>query len=397
VRKIIFVDDAPEILHHLRRTLAGMSAEWDMQFYQSGGPALASIKTSGCDVVVSDMIMPEMDGAKLLQDVQQVSPHAIRIILSGDSSPYNHVRSATVAHRFLQKPFDVAALKLTIRQAEALRTLLENPALRGLVKEIKTLPSLPSIYQDLMQEMQSPQSSLKKAARIVGKDLAMATKILQLVNSAFFGLRTHVSNPEQAVALLGFDAVKSLVLSMQVFSQFDQATLPAFSLDDLWRHAVLASTCARRIAKEEGVNQHVLEEAYTAALLHDIGVLILASNRPDEYRRVLELMQSKGIPDWEAERAVFGSDHAQVGAYLLGLWGLSDGIVEAVAFHHHPSDHVAPGFTAVTAVHIGNAIAEATRADSADQAGSLTFDRAYAEREHLLPRLPRWCELCAAA
>jgi HD-like signal output (HDOD) protein len=344
------------------------------------------------------MIMPEMDGVKLLQEVQQQAPHAIRIVLSGDSSPYNHVRSATVAHRFLQKPFDVAALKATIQQAEALRTLLDHPALRALVKEITNLPSLPTIYRELMQEMQSPQSSLKKAARIVGKDLAMVTKILQLVNSAFFGLRTHVSNPEQAVALLGFDSVKSLVLSMQVFSQFDPATLPAFSLDELWRHALVASTCARRIAKEEAVSQQVLEEAFSAALLHDIGVLVLAANRPEEYRRVIDLMQSKGIPDWEAEREVFGADHAQVGAYLLGLWGLSDGIVEAVAFHHHPSDHLASGFTAVTAVHVGNALAEIPpRVSSHDSAAPLRLDLPYVEREQLLARLDQWRSLCAAA
>lgn len=160
-----------------------------------------------------------------------------------------------MAHRFLQKPFDVATLKATIERADALRVLLGNPALRRLVNEIKTVPSLPSIYQALMQERQAPQVSLKKAVRIVAKDLGMVTKILQLVNSVFFGLRTHVADPEQAVALLGFDAIKSLVLSSQVFAQFDQSKLPAFSLDDLWRHALLVGTCARRIAKEEGASQ----------------------------------------------------------------------------------------------------------------------------------------------
>ncbi len=396
MRRVVFVDDAPEILQHLRRILAPMQTEWEMQFFASATQALAAIQETSCDVVVSDMTMPGMDGAKFLGEVCKACPQTIRIVLSGDQSPYNYVRSASVAHRFLQKPFDVATLKSTIEQAEALRTVLGNPALRNLVNEIKALPSLPSIYQDLMQEMQAPQASLKKAARIVAKDLGMVTKILQLVNSAFFGLRTHVSDPEQAVALLGFDTIKSLVLSSQVFAQFDQAKLPSFSLDELWRHAMLTGTCARRIAKEEGASQQVMDEAFTAALLHDVGVLVLVANRPSDYARVLDLVRTTQMPDWAAEREVFGADHAHVGAYLLGIWGLSDGIVEAVAFHHHPADYMASSFCAVTAVHVGNAMAE-TQARLGDGAGEVTgLDQTYITRESLLPRLTRWRELCAA-
>lgn len=397
MRRVLFVDDAPEVLQHLRRTLAPMQSEWEMQFFASAKQALAAIEEKPCDVVVSDMTMPEMDGAKFLGEVRKACPQTIRIVLSGDQSPYNHVRSAAVAHRFLQKPFEGATLKSTIERAEALRVLLDHPALRQLVGEIKTLPSLPSIYQELMQEMQAPQASLKKAARIVAKDLGMVTKILQLVNSAFFGLRTRVADPEQAVALLGFDAVKSLVLSTQVFAQFDRATLPSFSLDELWRHAMLAGTCARRIAKEEGASQPVMDEAFTAALLHDVGLLLLAATKPDDYARVLDMTRTGGVADWQAEREVFGADHAQVGAYLLGLWGLGDGIVEAVAFHHQPAEYAASGFCAVTAVHVGNALAETQARMGSGTVEIFGLDDAYVAREQLPSRLTRWRELCAAA
>ncbi|WHZ21059.1 MAG: Response regulator [Nitrospira sp.] len=397
MRRVLFVDDATEVLQHLRRTLAPMESEWEMQFFASARQALAAIREKPCDVVVSDMTMPEMDGAALLGEVRKVCPQTIRIVLSGDQSPYNHVRSAAVAHRFLRKPFDGATLKSTIERAEALRVLLDQPSLRQLVGEIKTLPSLPSIYQELMREMQSPQASLKKVARIVAKDLGMVTKILQLVNSAFFGLRTRVADPEQAVALLGVDAIKSLVLSAQVFAQFDRTTVPSFSLDELWRHAMLAGTCSRHIAKEEGVIQPVMDEAFTAALLHDVGLLLLAANRPEDYARVLDRIRATGVADWQAEREVFGADHAQVGAYLLGLWGLGDGIVEAVAFHHQPAEYAASGFCAVTAVHVGNALAETQAHWGSGTVEIFGLDEAYVEREHLSSRLTRWRELCAAA
>ena len=397
MRRVFFVDDAPEILKHLQRTLAPMQSEWTMEFFPSAKSALAAICQAPCDVVVSDMTMPGMDGAQFLTEVRNVSPQAIRIILSGDQSPVNYLRSASVAHRFLQKPVDVEVLKANIAQAEALRAVLANPALRTLVSEIKALPSLPSIYQDLMQEMQSPQASLKKASRIVAKDLGMVTKILQLVNSAFFGLRTHVSDPEQAVALLGFETIKSLVLSSQVFAQFDQNRLPGFSLDALWRHAMLTATCARRIAKDTGASQPVIDEAFTAALLHDVGVLVLAANKPDDYVRVFELMRANHVSDWAAERDVFGADHAHVGAYLLGIWGLGDGIVEAVAFHQHPGDYKASGFQALTAVHVANAFAEAQASADVATGDALNLDQSYLTRENLLSSIPHWRELCAAA
>ena len=397
MRRVFFVDDAPEILKHLQRTLAPMQSEWTIEFFPSAKSALAAICQAPCDVVVSDMTMPGMDGAQFLTEVRKVSPQAIRIILSGDQSPVNYLRSASVAHRFLQKPVDAEVLKANIAQAEALRAVLANPALRTLVSEIKALPSLPSIYQDLMQEMQSPQASLKKASRIVAKDLGMVTKILQLVNSAFFGLRTHVSDPEQAVALLGFETIKSLVLSSQVFAQFDQNRLPGFSLDALWRHAMLTATCARRIAKDTGASQPVIDEAFTAALLHDVGVLVLVANKPDDYVRVLELMRANQVPDWAAERDIFGADHAHVGAYLLGIWGLGDGIVEAVAFHQHPADYNASGFQALTAVHVANAFAEAQASADVATGDALNLDQSYLTRENLLSSIPHWRELCAAA
>ncbi|MCE7977926.1 MAG: HDOD domain-containing protein [Nitrospira sp. NTP1] len=201
----------------------------------------------------------------------------------------------------------------------------------------------------------------------------------------------------QAVALLGFETIKSLVLSSQVFAQFDQARLPGFSLEALWRHAMLTAACARRIATESGASQPVSDEAFTAALLHDVGVLVLAANKPNEYARVLELMRGGQMPDWAAERDIFGADHAHVGAYLLGIWGLGDGIVEAVAFHQHPGDYKASGFQAVTAVHVANAFVEAQASADGGTRDVLSLDQTYLSRENLLASIPHWRELCAAA
>ncbi len=393
--RILFVDDAPEVLQHLRRSLAPMTSEWDMHFYASGKEALSFLDSTECDAVVSDMTMPEMDGVKLLAEVRVRRPHAVRIVLSGDTSQYNHVRSSAVAHRFATKQAAIEDLKATIVRSCALRAWLNDESLLDVVNGVKTLPSLPSLYQELMQEMQSANASLKKAARIVGKDIGMVTKILQLVNSAFFGLRTHVTEPEQAVALLGFDTIKSLVLSMQVFSQFDQTKVPSFSLEDEWQHGLTTGAFARTITKSEGVEQTVLEESFTAALLHDVGTVILATNRPDDYTRVVTLMAEKHLADWQAEQEVFGATHAQVGAYLLGMWGLGDAIVEAVAYHHRPMDCLHTHFNALTAVHVSNSLAEGRRRSAGGTPVETHLDQAYLERGKWSERIPQWEQVCA--
>lgn len=244
-----------------------------------------------------------------------------------------------------------------------------------------------------MTEMHSQDASLKKAARIVSKDMAMVTKILQLVNSAFFGLRTTISNAEQAVALLGLDTIKSLVLSMQVFAQFDAAKLTFFSLDALWRHGLTVSGYARAIAKQQAVPQATIDDAFTAGLLHDIGLLLLGANLPVQYTGTVALMQEKKMQDWQAEKAVLGASHAEVGAYLLGIWGLNDSIVEAVAFHHQPTAGLNKTFSPLTAVHVANAFEEENRAGGVGES-VLPPDAEYLAQGGWTDQLPIWRAVC---
>ena len=341
---------------------------------------------------MTDLTMPGMDGVQLLGEVRKNHPDVVRIGFSGNAGHEASVRSAGVAHQFLLKPFTLEELKALVDRTCALRSLLNSESLRHLVSGIKTLPSLPTIYRELVAEVQSAEPSLKKAARLMAKDIAMTTKILQMVNSPFFGLRTQVSNPEQAVLLLGLDTVKSLVLSLQVFSQFED-TQSFFSLDALWRHVLATSAYARAIAQEERAPAAVVEDALAAALLHDVGTLVLATNLPDEFAAALALQQNQGIAEWEAEREVLGATHAEIGAYLLGIWGLSDSLVEAVAFHHTPMMCVTHDFTPLLAVHVSDAFEEEERLEGVDGGGTL-LDETYLAHCGFSDRIPRWRALC---
>jgi len=388
MKRILFVDDEPNLLAGLRRMLRPMREEWEMGFASGGEEALGFLANEPFDVVVSDMRMPGMDGAQLLSEVKQRYPQVVRIVLSGHSEKETVFRSVGPAHQYLAKPCDPRQLKDVISRACALRDLLSEDSLRNLVSQMSTIPSLPETYTEIVKELQSPEASIKEVGQIISKDVGMTAKVLQLVNSAFFGLRRHVSDPAQAASFLGVDTLKALVLSIQVFSHFDAVEIEGLCLDTLWTHSVMTGALAKRIAAVEDVPEELRDHAFLAGLLHDAGKLIIAANLAEPYSKILAAVEHERLAFAEAERRILTNTHAEVGAYLLGLWGLADPIVEAVAFHHEPSRCMGEGFTPLTAVHVADALYhESSRPGDAKVS---VLDTEYLEQLGLADRLPAW-------
>ena len=256
----------------------------------------------------------------------------------------------------MSKPCDADTLKSVVARACSLHDLMEDPKLQQLVQSMETVPALPKLYMEVVEELKSPDCSIKRIGDIISKDIGMTAKVLQLVSSSFFGVRRQINSPTQAVVLLGVDTVRSLVLSVGAFSQFDLKSSLSLSLDALWKHCMSVGSLANKLAKGESLDGHIVDQAVMVGLLHDIGKLVLAFNLPAEYSKAVRLSSAEDIPIWRAEREVFGSDHALVGAYLLGLWGLNDNVVEALAFHHNPSKCIHQEFSMLTLVHVANVL-----------------------------------------
>lgn len=387
-RRILFVDDEPGVLAELEQTLAGMRERWDMEFVTDPLRALARLDADPFDVVISDSRMPGMNGGQFLGEVMLRHPRAVRIILSRPMDRDDALEALNASHQFLAKPCNAETLKAAVTRALALRKLLAGDTpLKSLISRLDSLPSMPALYTRVVQELQSPRSTADSVAAIVAQDPAMTAKILQLVNSAFFSLSRHVSDLPTAIVLLGLDTIRALVLSVQVFSQFDPQTLQALSVDTLWQHSVRVGALAKRLASSAGVDREMVSDALTAGLLHDVGKLILAANLPNIYVKVAPLAQAEGIPECEAERRLFGAAHGETGAYLLGLWGLPEPIVEAVAYHHHPQDRETRELSALAFVHTANALCSMT--------GTARLDRAYLDELGLGERIDAWSELAA--
>jgi HD-like signal output (HDOD) protein len=324
-------------------------------------------------------------------------PETIRFILSGQSDKSAVLKAVNITHQFLTKPCGAENVKGAIERALKLRSLLKNEKVKSLVSGIKSLPSLPELYLQLEEEIRSKNCSMERIGRIVEKDVSMSVKILQLVNSSFFGLRQHVSSPAQAASLLGIDIIHSLALITGIFSSTNESLVTSFSLKSLWDHSLAVGAKAKRIVQMMGKKDKTLEdEALKAGIFHDLGKLVMAVSFPVLYKKTVVSAQSKKTSHVVSEYNLLETSHAEVGAYLLGLWGFSDTILETVAYHHIPGECLATGFQTVTAVHVADALDHQERAyDSLPPGAVLDVD--YLAGENLSDRLPEWRKLCKEA
>jgi putative nucleotidyltransferase with HDIG domain len=392
-KRILFVDDEPMILKGLQRTLRKMRDVWDMTFASSAAEALAVLDNNPMDVIISDIKMPEMDGSQLLAEVKQRHPHVVRLILSGHVEQETTIKSVQFAHQCLSKPCDVEVLKQTLTKLFALRDILSDNSIKKIVSQIESLPSLPTIYTEIIAEMHSDDPSIKKISEIIGRDVSMTAKILQVVNSVFFGLPQKIGNPKQAVMLLGLETIKSLVLSVKIFSEFSQKKYSWFNIDAIFKHSISVSSYAKAIVRYEKMDRDLINYSLMAGLLHDLGKLILATNFKDTYQQVLTESRNSDHKLWELEQETFGTSHAEIGAYLMGLWNLENPIIEAIAFHHCPAKSASNQMGLLTVVHVANAL-DHEEDFPENQESDLSYDDEYIDQLGGTDRIAEWRQVC---
>jgi putative nucleotidyltransferase with HDIG domain len=329
MKRVLFTDDEPRILDGLRRMLRGQRREWEMVFALEGHAAVAELEGAEFDVVVTDMRMPGLDGVGVLTEVERLHPAAIRVVLSGHTDQADAARAVRVAHQFIAKPSSSDVVRGVIERACSAR--LDIPlGVRQAVGRLGAVPVSREAYGALESALQSGDASPDAVAALVERDPGMAAKVLQTVNSSFFGISREVTDIASAVRLLGAGVIREMVLVGGVFRPCE-ADGGLLSMEWLRGHSFEVATLAAGSAG--GERSSVL---YAAALLHDIGKLILAEVMPDQYAEVMEAARAGGGELHEVERRLLGVDHARVGAYLLNLWNLPPAIVDVVGHHHDP-------------------------------------------------------------
>lgn len=355
-KSVLFVDDEPQVLSGLRRMLRPLRNEMTFYFVESGQEVLALIDSVAVDVIVSDMRMPGMDGAELLAIIQKTHPEVIRLILTGQADEESLIRSVGVVHQILAKPADPEVLRDVLSRACALRTMMGNIRLKNLITSLGDLPTLPDVYVQLQDKLSDPESSIDDIAMLVEKDLAISTKILQIVNSSFFGLRTKIARPARAVAHLGLDTVKAMVFGASVFKALETTGSANFSLTDLWEHSFITAAFAQKIMQMESEDEMMANYAFIAGVVHDIGKLLLFSKVREEYIKAVDIAVLENLHISDAEYRVFHTDHSEVCCYLIGLWGFPGDVMEAVAFHNRPGQYPGSSFGPVYALYFADCI-----------------------------------------
>ncbi len=388
-KRILFVDDDRHILNALRRMLRPRRHEWEMRFASSSAEALELLEQGPTDVLVSDVRMAGGSGLELLARVHDQHPDVVRIILSGQPGEATSLGTDDHIQQYLTKPCDPETLRTTIERTFALRERISSPTIIRSVAGVNRLPPAPPAYRDLMLELQMGRGSAPQAAAIIARDPALTAKLLQVVNSAFVGVSRQISDPLDAVQLLGLRTVRALVMSAGTFAQVIDTRFEALA-EQVWRHSVLVGAAAAAIARAQRAETQLVEFALNAGLLHDVGKLVLAMRLSDDY---VGRVGEGAACTWEVEEEVYEVSHPAAAGYLLSVWGLSDPLIEVVVFHHRPRDFSGGSFVPLTAVHAGNALVHRI-------CGSGThseMDTVYLERWGLSHRIDEWDSVCRMA
>jgi HD-like signal output (HDOD) protein len=352
--QVLIVEGHASALAALQQRLLPLQLRWDIHWAGSGAAALAELEARPYDTLVTDLRLPDMDGAQLLTQAQARYPDLLRYGWTGDTRRLGSLQALPAAHQILSKTCPIDLLQGVVERGHALRQRLQAPAVRHVLARLKSLPALPQFYERLCVALDNPASSSAAVADILEQDVGMTARILQMANSAFFPGARKISNVKDAVTRIGMLPLRGVVLSLDLFrSMAGNGGPPGFSLETLQQHSLEVAQRAAGMLADPDERQI----AFSAGMLHDLGQLLFATGLAQPWAVVRQRAQREQRPLFELETELLGCSHAEIGGRVLALWGLPNAIVEAVTYHHRPAASGQHHFGAVAAVHVADALA----------------------------------------
>ncbi|WFP51768.1 response regulator [Methylomonas sp. EFPC3] len=390
-KHILFVDDNENVISGIQRQLRPYREQWSVYFATCGKQALEIMQHQPIDLIVSDMMMPEMRGDVLLKRVADIYPATVRMVLSGYADEETLSRGLEVAHQYLTKPCSAEVLREAITQVFKTQDYVNNPRIAAEVGEASHLPSLPKIYHDLNAAIADERVTNLQIAEIFAKDMVLSAKLLHLVNSPYFGLQRTVSNLTDAINLIGLKKLNSLVLSVHIKTAFPVSD-PEMEryMEYLWQDASRVAELARLISLSEQQTGDKPDQAYVGGLLHNMGLLIFMSRGGDKFKMLREQTTRSNTPVAALETEIFGFTRSAAAAYVLSLWKIPALIVESILWQNAPSESEYQTVNELTAVHVAACLANPTERPGKDRLFEMQLDQSYLQRIGRLHRLADW-------
>jgi HD-like signal output (HDOD) protein len=355
-RCIYIVDDQAAVLETAVLILRGFNAAWEVAGFSNPLEALAAVKLKAPDLILSDQLMPGMQGSQLLEEVRKIAPTTIRVIMSGYVS-LNKLTLITSAHQYMAKPFDIGRLRDIIQRSFSAQERISNKSLQLVATSLRSIPSLPQVHQSLLAELEDARSGSSTIARMVAEDPGLSIKVLQLANSPLFGQGGLITNPTDAVMCLGTEMIAAIVLSQSLFRHYETLALEDVDVPRVWSHSWETAYLAQYICREKRLPRRAAEHAFLAGLLHEAGRLILVDNFPGQFAGACREARQAKSPLGPRLLETFHTTPAQLTAYLMELWGMPPEVVAALALQDNPQEEPGGAFSLTSALYIADHIA----------------------------------------
>ena len=364
---------------------------WDIFRLDDADTLLSRLKVSQYDAIFLASSMKSYAEHDLLRKAMALQKNCLRFQLGAPaSSSLTTTVKLELTHRIFNDPNDIELITHTTEYLLKINRLIRKVQQKYLVSEKHLLPASPQVYNQLSIELNSDSTNAKQVALIIEQDPALAAKVIQIVNSAFFGLERPISHIGEAVAIIGTRMLRGLALSSQISQLYPaHKNWRYFSFDKINQRSVLVARLARDICKDVGVEKGYMEQAFLAGLLHDIGILIMASRDPAKYLEVMRFAVEKGISLHAAEKEKVGFYHGEVGAALMAAWNIPPLTVEAILFHPAPSLSSDTEFRPLTALHVADALLPPAWSKNSTSMNSSLSESYLAKIDHLKD-LHRW-------
>jgi len=383
-RSILLANADPQVLVDITQLGAG----WETTSVATEADAMAQFEQRSFDALLVDFNLGSPDASELLNQTLEKHPETIRFLLAYEADLALVAARVLGSYHILPKPIDPASLKSRIEQG--VEDLQPKQSESDPADGVSNSPRIPPIYADVLKALESPSVTNEQVGDMIAMDEALTSEVLRLTHSAYLGLPRNLTDPVEAVESLGFETLKALVMALQFLAERSRLKPGYLSLEQLWEHSVNVGQIARDLMLFETKDRTLAAQALAAGLLHDLGKVVLATNFDDLYGRVHSLARKQPVTLCDIEKEMFGANHGEIGACLVGMWNMPSAIVEATALHHEPPLGEHEQLTPLAAVHIANVLEHQLRPGDQDMMVPPIINTYFLNELGLLERLPIW-------